>query len=255
MHAVKKLVLSPSAQIDQEDRNNTYEKTRRYLVSQLERISQRTGPAILEGEKRVAIYEQKRSITPKERPELSAKLGGAASLNNARFILEGQLEFLRPISMEDKDYRLRVLKELPSILENVDQNLRFHGTSIYHARSIIFNGNISSSEDRIGIKTSYDIPGFISVTAPPNAWITIQGYTGLTELDFHVPAGCIFVIKASDRDMHSLTMENVDFKDSPKSLVAVLASPEMIGKVQGWLSAAGMNPSLAMEFLKFAQRT
>ena len=56
MHAVKKLVLSPSAQIDQEGRNNAYEKTRRYLVSQLERISQRTGPAILEGEKRVAIY-------------------------------------------------------------------------------------------------------------------------------------------------------------------------------------------------------
>ncbi len=35
MHAVKKLVLSPTARIDQEDRNNTYEKTRRYLVSQL----------------------------------------------------------------------------------------------------------------------------------------------------------------------------------------------------------------------------
>ena len=172
-----------------------------------------------------------------------------ASINNGRFVLEGQLEFLRPMLPGDKDYRLRVLKELPDLLKNVNPNLRFHGTPIYNARSIISSGNISSSEDRIGVKTSYDTIGFISVTMPGNAWITVERYTGLRELDFQVPAGCIFVIKASSRDTDPLIMENVDFRDSPKRLVAVLASPEMIGRVQGWLSAAGMSPSLAMEFL------
>ena len=81
--------------------------------------------------------------------------------------INNQLEFLRPSSQEDMDYRLKQYSEFSKQVKSEvpdDLHLCFHGCPIYAAKHIIEDGEISSSVDRIGSETSYDVSDQVSVT-------------------------------------------------------------------------------------------
>ena len=72
-------------------------------------------------------------------------------------LIESQLEFLRPSSQDDMEYRLKQYNEFSKQIKAVvpdDLHLCFHGCPIYAAKHIIEDGEISSSVDRVGSSTS-----------------------------------------------------------------------------------------------------
>ncbi|HBY21571.1 MAG: hypothetical protein A2Y24_04580 [Clostridiales bacterium GWE2_32_10] len=165
-----------------------------------------------------------------------------------------RLEFLRPESEEDKTYRLRQYDEFSSKIKEVipdDLPLRFHGTSIYNAKHILHEGELSSSVDRRGISTSYDVEDQVSVTTKESIDITVSGYTDLIG-DFCLPAGCIFVMLPKDeideKAGESLLMGNVNFKSEPDRLVAIITSNENIQNIHKWSLESNVDGSKIYDF-------
>ncbi|HCC07306.1 MAG TPA: hypothetical protein DEP72_03985 [Clostridiales bacterium] len=170
-----------------------------------------------------------------------------------------RLEFLRPESKEDIAYRLRQCHEFPSKIRQVipdDLPLRFHGTSIYNAKHILHDGELSSSADRIGVETSYDTNDQVSVTTKQTIETTVSSYTDLTG-DYCIPAGCIFVLLPKDeideKAGDSLLMGNVNFKSEPDRLVAIITSNENIPNIHEWSSESNVNESKIYDFDGFIQ--
>ena len=54
----------------------------------------------------------------------------------------------------------------------------FHGTKYGNIENILKSGGLSSSVDRVGYSTSYDIEDQVSVTVVNTLATTINGYTG-----------------------------------------------------------------------------
>lgn len=191
---------------------------------------------------------------PRKEIKLQYERNKVALHENSLSLIENKLKFLRPGNEEDIAYRVRqnsMFAEKVSPLVPDDIPLRFHGCPIYAAEKIIESGEISSSVDRIGVATSYDGVGQISVTNKESINITIQGYTDLT-YDYNLPAGCVFVITPQDRadeksGEHQL-MNGVDFKSNPERLVAVISTPENVPVLQSWLSKNGMESEKAIDF-------
>ena len=97
-----------------------------------------------------------------DKKELRLEIAGRTlqSREYALGLIESQLEFLRPSSQEDMEYRLKQYNEFSKQIKAVvpdDLHLCFHGCPIYVAKHIIEDGEISSSVDRIGSSTSYDV--------------------------------------------------------------------------------------------------
>ena len=166
---------------------------------------------------------------------------------------------MRPTSEEDIAYRQRVTSELPAkILKNCPPELplRFHGAPIFTSQEIIASKGLSSSVDRIGIETSYDVAGQVSVTVPETIQTTLDSYTGLIEGGYEVPAGCVFVVlpeSKEDADAgRSMLMGNIDFETQPEQLFAIMASSENVEQVKQWAKDAGLDPSKVKEFFEFA---
>ncbi len=85
----------------------------------------------------------------------------------ALWLIESQLEFLRPSSQDDMECRLKQYNEFSKQIKAVvpdDLHLCFHGCPIYAAKHIIEDREISSSVDRVGSSTRYDVSDQVSVT-------------------------------------------------------------------------------------------
>lgn len=172
--------------------------------------------------------------------------------------LDDQLKFLRPSSQEDVDYRQKQYNEFSKQVKAEvpdDLHLCFHGCPIYAAKHIIEDGEISSSVDRIGSETSYDISGQVSVTTKNTIETTVQSYTGLAG-NYNLPAGCIFVILPKDeREIEtsetSLLIGNVSFRENPERLYAIITTPENIEKVSEWAKEADIDLSKIHSFEGF----
>lgn len=181
-----------------------------------------------------------------------------SSRKNALAQIEDQLEFLRPSDEKDMQYRLRQYDEFSKKMKDLvpeDLPLRFHGCPIYTAKHIIESGEISSSVDRLGVETSYDTEGQISVTTKDTLDTTIHGYTHLSE-NF-LPAGCVFVLLPKDeldaKAGDSMLMGNVNFKQEPNRLYGIITTPENIEKVSQWAKVSGIDLSKIHDFDEFAK--
>ena len=113
-------------------------------------------------EKAKEKYEKIKSDSTIDRKELRLEIAQKTinTKKNALEQIENQLEFLRPSSQEDMNYRLKQYNEFSEQVKSEvpdDLHLCFHGCPIYAAKQIIKDGEISSSVDRIGSETSYDV--------------------------------------------------------------------------------------------------
>ena len=136
-----------------------------------------------------------------------------------------------------------------------DLPLRFQGAPIYFSRQIIEAGGISSSVDRLGIETSFDVTDQISVTTSGSLETTVHGYVDLFAQDGHLPTGCIFAMLPRSNEEEeagkSMLMNNIDFKDGRDALMAVVTSEENLAKVQTWMTASGLDKNLVSTFREF----
>ena len=173
-------------------------------------------------------------------------------------LIESQLEFLRPSSQDDMEYRLKQYNEFSKQIKAVvpdDLHLCFHGCPIYSAKNIIEDGEISSSVDRVASSTSYDVSDQVSVTTKNTIETTVQVYAGLTG-NYNLPAGCIFVILPQDENEiktseTSMLIGNVSFREKPERLYSIITTPENIEVVTEWAEKANIDISKIHDFEGF----
>lgn len=195
-----------------------------------------------------------------DKKELRLEIAGRTvqSREYALGLIESQLKFLRPSSQEDMGYRLKQYNEFSKQIKAVvpdDLHLCFHGCPIYVAKHIIEDGEISSSVDRIGSSTSYDVSDQVSVTTKNTIETTVQGYAGLTG-NYNLPAGCIFVILPQDENEiktseTSMLIGNVSFREKPERLYSIITTPENIEIVTEWAEKANIDISKIHDFEGF----
>ncbi len=215
-----------------EENNQKFEKQKEILLKNKKQAEQRLQNA---QEKYDKI---KKSDVDRKEMRLEIAMKVVAMRKRALQILEEQVEFFRPSNEEDIAYRLRQYEEFSKIIKNIVPNdipLRFHGCPINAAKHILEDGEISSSVDRIGIESSYDVSDQVSVTTKDTVETTVQGYAGLIGLNYNMPAGCIFVVLPKDeldaKAGESMLMGNISFKESPERLVAIITTPENLQRV------------------------
>lgn len=203
---------------------------------------------------RQSYMEMFRGNDPRKEIKLQYEMNKVRLCENSLELVEDKLKFMRPSREEDIAYRNRQYNEFAnkiSALVPEDLPLRFHGCPIYAAEKIIQSGEISSSADRLGVGTSYDGAGQISVTSKDNLHITTQGYTDLIG-DYSLPAGCVFVLTPNDladeeTGEHQM-MDSVSFKSDPSRLVAVISTPENTETIRGWLQNNDLDVQKATDF-------
>ena len=175
---------------------------------------------------------------------------------------EEKSSFLREPTKEDISYRWQQCEGFSQkVAQYADENemLCFHGTDIFGAKHIIESGKISSGADRLGHATSFDPPGKISVTNKDTVDTSVKNYMSLIG-DFLYPAGCLFVVKPKDKPEYDKLsssgwmIDNVDFKENPDRLVAIVTTPENIERVSQWAGKGGIDSSKVMLFEKFVER-
>lgn len=203
-------------------------------------------------------YREKHGVDPE--PGQVDK--GVVAAQRGLQVIEGKLRFLRPSSEADIAYQRHISADLPSAIRSSTPDglpLRFHAAPIYTSHEIIKNGHgLSSSEDRLGIETSYDVAGQVSVTTPQTLETSVESYLGLFEEQGCVPPGCIFVLlpdspeDAAAGDA-SMLMGNVDFVEDPTRLVAILATPETTPQVKEWAREGKIDEGRVQEFFEFAE--
>lgn len=193
--------------------------------------------------------EIEQSDIDKKEARLRIAQNTIASRRYALSQVEDQIEFLRPANDKDMEYRLRQYNEFAKKMEDLvpdDLQLRFHGCPIYTAKHILESGELSSSVDRLGVETSYDTEGQVSVTTKDTLDTTIHGYTHLSD-NSYLPAGCVFVVLPKDemdaKAGDSMLMGNVDFKSEPDRLYGIITTPENIERVSQWAKANGIDLS------------
>lgn len=179
------------------------------------------------------------------------------ALEKTRLILD-YLRQRNPVDMTeriwaDNNFSTEVRKNCPRNLP-----LRFQGAPIYFSKQIIETGGISSSVDRLGVETSYDISDQISVTTPESLETTVHGYLDLTAQDGHLPAGCMFVmLPASAEDENagkSMLMGNIDFKERTGALLGVVTSEENKRMVETWMNNSGLDKNIVYSFREFPSK-
>jgi len=168
-------------------------------------------------------------------------------------------KFLRKGNKYDMDKRIEYMHFFPSKLREVmpNSNLCFHGTTIYGAEGIINSGEISSSVDRNGVASSYDTDNQVSVTVLKTLETTIGGYAGLE--DAELPAGCVFVVTPKDEEdiksaKNSMMIKNVNFKEDPSRLVAILTTEESAFLVRSWCRNNGIDEKVVLTYEQFLDK-
>lgn len=169
-----------------------------------------------------------------------------------------KLQLARPTSIADIEYRKKVVKGLqPAIEAAIPEGLplRFHGTPIYNVPAIMHGGGLSSSVDRLGGETSYDVADQVSVTTARTLDVTLQSYSGLLEEDCMLPAGCVFVLLPASKEEEaagaSMLMSNVDFAEHPEQLFGIMTSEENLPAMRQLAAETGIDPSKVHEFFEF----
>lgn len=189
---------------------------------------------------------EKSDVSQKEK-RLEIERKSIARKRNALIQIEEQLELLRPANQQDKEYRSRQYYEFPSKIEKVVPDnlpLRFHGCPITAAKHILESGELSSSVDRLGYETSYDVEDQVSVTTKNTIDTTVRGYTHLNGSQC-LPAGCIFVLLPKDEEDakagESMLMGNVNFKSEPDRLYGIITTPENLERINTWAQEYGID--------------
>ncbi|HEV7455031.1 MAG TPA: hypothetical protein VGO07_07270 [Candidatus Saccharimonadales bacterium] len=232
-----------------------YARQRAILESRHNNATSRMEPAKQRDETNKAAW---RTIRGTEPPENT--FNGADVLERTIDETEALLEVCRPSSAEDVDYRHQVQDRLgPTIVADMPPELplRFHGTNIIRAKNVIASHGLSSSVDRLGYQTSYDVSGQVSVATAETLDTSLGSYTGLNDENYCVPPGCLFVMlpdspQEAENSGTTMIMRNIDFVEQPEQLVGILTAPENIPTVQGWAAEAGINPATVQEFFAFA---
>lgn len=210
----------------------------------------------------VQNYKNKKGIpASQELDEITFRLGsGIIRYRRAIAELEDKLRVQRPSSAADIEYRNSIRDQLPQLIaENTPSNLpiRFHGSPIYFAEDIIFTGELSSTPDRFGVESSFDIKGFISVTMPKDVATSIYGYMDLQQDLYTMPPGCLFVVlpdsKVDEEAGRSMSMGNVNFFKEPQRLFAVVTANENLDQVKQWMAANSQDQAKVFEFFEFSQ--
>lgn len=179
----------------------------------------------------ISNYERKLEACEKN---LKVKIYALSNLIN-------QQEFMRVGSDETENEKISVYRNFSKELKeklSKESTLCFHGCShIYSVKAILEQGQISSSVDRLGFSTSYDVDEQVSVTTRNSIDVTMESYVGLTS-NPSFPAGALFVIKPkNEQEIESsknLLIENVDFKTNPERLVAVVTTSENKERIIEW---------------------
>ena len=172
-----------------------------------------------------------------------------------------KLPFIRPNTQSDIDERKQIDDNFVKLIHQADPesrlNLRFHGTSIHFAKEIIENGGIFSSRDRLGgYASSTNSYGEISVTSLENVKHYFphgmpyhldfsMGLMDINKYDRSYPAGCLFVLIPRNQEESDMIetgqMYNVNFKENPNTLYAVMTTTENLEKVKQWMIENGLN--------------
>ncbi|MBQ7633477.1 MAG: hypothetical protein IJS88_05130 [Alphaproteobacteria bacterium] len=167
-------------------------------------------------------------------------------------------QYVREPTLEDYAYRRNQYENFAKTIQRFiseDELLCFHGTNIAATKHIFESGNISSGASRLGYHTSFDAKGAISVTSINMVDTSVQSYMNLID-DMYLPAGCLFVVKAKDADEYEssisrMSIKDVDFKNSPERLVAVITTPENEERVNTWVQQCVFDASKVMTFESF----
>ncbi|MGE5472610.1 MAG: hypothetical protein ACM3UU_00105 [Ignavibacteriales bacterium] len=230
---------------------DNFEKQKSNLIRNKELAEER----LAEAKEKYNSIENSEIDRKEQRLEIAMK--AIAMKKRALEQISDKLEFLRPENEEDMSYRSRQYKEFPKRIKETVPNdlpLRFHGCPIYTAERILQSGELSSSVDRIGIETSYDAEGQVSVTTKDTIDTTVHGYSDLGG-NQNLPAGCIFVLLPKDEKDEeigqSMMMGNVSFKEEPERLFAIITSPENISRVKGWSKESGVDLTKVHDFDSF----
>ena len=171
-------------------------------------------------------------------------------------------QYVREPTLEDYAYRHDQYANFAKTIQQFvseDELLCFHGTNIAASKHIFESGTISSGASRLGYHTSFDAKGAISVTNINMVDTSVQSYMNLID-DMYLPAGCLFVIKAKNTEEYEscicrMSIKDVDFKNNPDRLVAVITTPENIGLVNTWAQKGGVDTSKVMTFESFIKNS
>jgi len=201
----------------------------------------------------------------KKELRLNIALKGILRCSN---VLESTLEerkYIRVGSDETQKEKLDVYDNFVRSLRSnnsLDPNLCFHGSrDISSVLKIIESKELSSSSDRLGYETSYDVADQVSVTTLESLDITIQGYTGLTSSSAS-RAGAVFVVTPKDENeissSRSLLIGNVDFNADPDRLVSIITTSENKDMLIEECLKSGIDITKVLtfnEYLEYAKRT
>ena len=227
----------------EEEYNNELNRLKK-LKEKLE-ISYSREQEKLEKEKLLSSDSKKLEIIQNQ---LLRKRNGLSNLYN-------QLENIRIGTEESEQEKLYVYNNFYTLLVqtiNEKQKFYFHGCKdISLVKQIIESNELSSGADRLGVETSFDVAGTISVTTISSLNVTIEGYAGLNNPSY-LPAGAIFVIKPDDDyNENSIITSNVYFGNDADRLVAIISTTENENKIKTWLSTNGLDEELYYSYTEF----
>ena len=174
--------------------------------------------------------------------------------------IDNILNSLREPIAEDIEYRQDIMGQfVREVEENIPQELHlcFHGCPIYTAKEIIRDKMISSSVDRIGTETSYDLSDQVSVTTKDTIITTLDGYCDVHALNYTIPCGVVFVINPKNEkeieSSKSMLITTVDFRDENR-LEAILSTPENMDRLREWCREANLDSNYVITFDEFVKK-
>jgi len=238
------------------DRSEEYELYKKILESKKEDIERISG-YVENATQRFETVKQSYSSDTKEYQRAEAEMHRwEQSLDEVKL----QLEFIRPNTKEDIEYRERQANTFVERLQEImppSLDLRFHGTQLCFTREILRTGEISSTADRYdGYIKSTDRSGEISASNINTLRDTIYFFSDLSGYVSCAPAGCIFALLPKDKEDAELgynLLKNVDFNKNPEQFFGIFTTPENIKQVQKWVSEAKLNPDLVYTFEGFLE--
>ena len=172
-------------------------------------------------------------------------------------------DYLRPNTNEDILERQGIFENFGEELKNIlgeDSKIRFHGTPIYFAKSIIETGTISSTADRFeGYIRSTDLRGTFSASTINTLPTTIDYFMDIGSDRRSLPCGALFVLQEREYDeqlREQSCMYNTNFKTDPDQLVAIVSTTENKSALIKWCNDYGLDSNKVYtfgEFLEYAK--
>lgn len=179
-------------------------------------------------------------------------------------IQEEQVEFARIPTVEDVDYRAKIIEWFPEKVREVvpdDLPLVFHGTSnIGAVRQIIRTNGLLTPEQRGESMTSFATG--IDVGAKTN--IRVPCEFAEPHSRYWMPYSAIFAFLPRTEEVDEVNrtgnstevfggFNGVDFVQEPERLFGIITSPENIDRVQAWCEEYGLDVSKVMTHNDFVK--